>query len=505
ENLNNQLTVTVVRVEGDLDERWVKVKAINAGKDDFESGEAALIFKKGERRLSKIFHVTDDNTPETNRTLTFRLFPFGSANVQGILGNPTEFNVTILENDDANGIIVFANTSLSIAESKSDRKSVSFVLERRRGLFGDVSVSWNVTSGTDALLDISPTSGKVQFKELEKFKILEIFSVEDEIPELDENFTINLTQVEGGAKIGHPREAQLTIVRNDDAIEFAAPAHVRVDEGERATFTILRHGRTDEAIHVSYTTEDGSAMSSDRDYNPITQQILFANGETQKSISVYISDDDKPESDENFTIVLTSSTGDTSIYGNTVAVVTIAASDDPNGIFHFDGNSDLNKTANERGTVSFKVVRDRGFFGSVGVLWQIYQVFSNGSRHALKSGDFDQTSGALVFQDREQTKDLVLSVSSDDLAEYGESFEVVLENVTGGSPGPGGKLSSNLTVAYIHIPTNDNPYGLFAFAHDSLDVSVAEDTKPGYEYKATANLTVVRKRGKDRDVGVSTG
>jgi hypothetical protein len=67
----------------------------------------------------------------------------------------------------------------------------------------------------------------------------------------------------------------------------------------------------------------------------------------------------------------------------------------------------------------------------VSVLWQIYQVFSNGSRHALKSVDFDQTSGALVFQSREQTKDLILSVSSDDLAEYGESFEVVLENVTG--------------------------------------------------------------------------
>ncbi len=30
------------------------------------------------------------------------------------MGNPTEFNVTILENDDANGIIVFANTSLFI-------------------------------------------------------------------------------------------------------------------------------------------------------------------------------------------------------------------------------------------------------------------------------------------------------------------------------------------------------------------------------------------------------
>ena len=78
-----------------------------------------------------------------------------------------------------------------------------------------------------------------------------------------------------------------------------------------------------------------------------------------------------------------------------------------------------------------------------------------------------------------------------------------LSVLTGGSPGPGGKLASNLTIAYIHIPTNDNPYGLFAFAPNSLDVSVAEDTKPGHKYEATANLTIVRKRGKDRNVGVS--
>jgi hypothetical protein len=58
-------------------------------------------------------------------------------------------------------------------------------------------------------------------------------------------------------------------------------------------------------------------------------------------------------------------------------------------------------------------------------------VFSNGSRHALESGDFDETSGALVFEDLEPSKNLVLNVMSDDLAEYGEHFEVVLENVTG--------------------------------------------------------------------------
>ncbi len=48
-----------------------------------------------------------------------------------------------------------------------------------------------------------------------------------------------------------------------------------------------------------------------------------------------------------------------------------------------------------------------------------------------KTGDFESTSGALVFADRDPSKDLLLTVSSDDLAEYGEFFEVVLENVTG--------------------------------------------------------------------------
>lgn len=78
-----------------------------------------------------------------------------------------------------------------------------------------------------------------------------------------------------------------------------------------------------------------------------------------------------------------------------------------------------------------RVKRDRGSFGRVSVFWQIYQVYRNGSLRALISEDFDQTSGTLVFGERENSKDLVLSISSDDMAEYEESFEVVLENVTG--------------------------------------------------------------------------
>lgn len=105
---------------------------------------------------------------------------------------------------------------------------------------------------------------------------------------------------------------------------------------------------------MDYVTRNDSATASGGDYDSVNEQVVFASGETQKSVSVYILDDNQPETDENFTIVLTSSTGDTSIYGNTVAIVTIAANDDPNGIFHFDGNSKLNKTASEGKPVAFR-------------------------------------------------------------------------------------------------------------------------------------------------------
>lgn len=143
-------------------------------------------------------------------------------------------------------------------------------------------------------------------------------------------------------------------MRNDDAIEFAAPTDVRIREGGTAYFIILRKGRHGKPISVNYTTRDGSATSNDGDYEATSQQVSFAIGEVEKRISVSIPDDNKPESDENFTIALTSSTGDTAIYGNTVAIVTIAASDDPNGIFHFDGNSELNKTVKEQDAVNFR-------------------------------------------------------------------------------------------------------------------------------------------------------
>lgn len=68
-------------------------------------------------------------------------------------------------------------------ESKSDLVSATFILRRQRGLFGDVRVFWNLTSGTNSSLDVSPTSGTLEFNENEKFKSFEAFSLDDNVSE----------------------------------------------------------------------------------------------------------------------------------------------------------------------------------------------------------------------------------------------------------------------------------------------------------------------------------
>lgn len=70
--------------------------------------------------------------------------------------------MTILSNDDAHGVVGFANSSRSIIVSEQDTNVVvSLDVERNRGTFGQVSVTWEL-SGEHLMGEITPSSGQVK-------------------------------------------------------------------------------------------------------------------------------------------------------------------------------------------------------------------------------------------------------------------------------------------------------------------------------------------------------
>lgn len=94
-------------------------------------------------------------------------------------------------------------------------------------------------------------------------------------------------------------------------VAILEPRTVRVQEGETADFTVLRNGSIDVVCTVQYATVDGRATAREGDFVPVEKgaTLVFEVGSREQRISVFIKEDDIPETDEHFYIVLFNSTG----------------------------------------------------------------------------------------------------------------------------------------------------------------------------------------------------
>lgn len=81
------------------------------GSGDFIGPTGVLFFNPGEQVKGIPVAPVLDNIPEANETFTLEIFsPLEKA---GILGNSTSVSITILPNDDYNGVFSFDSSSLS--------------------------------------------------------------------------------------------------------------------------------------------------------------------------------------------------------------------------------------------------------------------------------------------------------------------------------------------------------------------------------------------------------
>jgi hypothetical protein len=109
-------------------------------------------------------------------------------------------------------------------------------------------------------------------------------------------------------------------------LRFTASSYA-VGEGQgSATLTVERVGDTAPAVTVHYATSDGSATAGS-DYTGASGTLSFAAGETTKNVSVTIADDAPHESDETFTVALSSPSSNSTLGSPGQAQVTITDND----------------------------------------------------------------------------------------------------------------------------------------------------------------------------------
>jgi len=340
------------------------------------------------------------------------------------------------------GTISLSMFSYSVNENGG---TVTITATRTGGSSGAVGVSYATSNGTAlAGSDYIAANGTLSWADGNSTsKVITVSLFNDALIEGPETFTVTLSNATGGATLGTPSSATVTIVDDESpgSISLSASAYSVNENGGTVTITATRTGGSSGAVGVSYKTSNGTAMA-DSDYVTSIGTLSWADGDTaNKTFTVTILDDTAVEGNETFTVTLSNPTGGATLQSPSSATVTILDNDSFGTIALSASSYSVNENG---GTVTITATRTGGSSGAVGVSYAT----SNGT--ALAGSDYVAANGTLSWADGEAaSKTFSVSILDDTIAEGNETFTVTLSSPTGGS------TLGSPSVATVTIVDND--------------------------------------------------
>ncbi|MUH01297.1 DUF4347 domain-containing protein, partial [Scytonema sp. UIC 10036] len=259
-------------------------------------GESTITFAPGETSKTITVSTSDDNKFELDEIFQITLTPDSNAN----LVSKGEGVVTIT-NDDALPTVTIDDVTSNEGETATLTVSLSNPSSQ------SIDVSYSVTDGTATTADgdyTAPSESTITFAPGETSKTITVSTSTDNKFEPDETLKVTLA-TDSNANLGTKKEGVVTI-SNDDALpNINISDDVTINEGGTATFTLTLSNPSEQLITVNYTTSDGSATTTDDDYENLNVSTLtFAPGEISKTITVVTKHDNKFEENETFSIQL---------------------------------------------------------------------------------------------------------------------------------------------------------------------------------------------------------
>ncbi len=148
-------------------------------------------------------------------------------------------------------------------------------------------------------------TGQVSFAVGEQTKTIVIKVNADVLDEVDENFRVLLSQPVGATIADGEGVAT---IQNDDQPPTLSIDNVTVNEPgsgtTQAVFTVTLSNPSLSEIRVTVTTMDDTATDAGNDYEPTTEELIFAPGQTTRQFSVTVNADQQTEANEKFKALL---------------------------------------------------------------------------------------------------------------------------------------------------------------------------------------------------------
>lgn len=202
--------------------------------------------------------------------------------------------------------------NVTLAEGNLGTTNATFTVSLSRASEQPVSVKYATANGTaNSLTDYLTKTGTLSFLAGETTKTFAVPVKGDLSDEANETFNVNLTNPVGATILDGQGTGTIT---DNDPLPVIRISDVNVTEGNigavNAVFNVTLSAASGRTVTVQYATANGTANSL-TDYLPKTGTLIFAPGQTTKTIIVPVKGDTLREANETFFVNLTAPTNAT--------------------------------------------------------------------------------------------------------------------------------------------------------------------------------------------------
>lgn len=381
--------------------------------------------------------ILNDGLAAGDKTFTVRLFnPSGyETNITLIQTNGTTLTNSVIIKIPTNAYLGDSIThTVTILDVGVNRVSVSadsvvayeaglvpahFIFTREGPVNAPLTVYYAITgsaaAGSDYVaLTLDGRIGAVTIPAGTNSVALTVQPVDNPVEEGPEYVTLTILP-RPGYMVGDATD-YIYIISDDGTLQFSRSEYQAYENTGLALFSVLRSGDTNRAAAVEYVIRDGTATNS-LDYLGTNGSLVFAPGETVKTVSVALLNDNVVEPDETFFIELTNATGGVPLGGQRRATFTILNDD---AAILFPTN---NYTVNENGTNALVLLRRIGLTNEA--VSAAFATFDSSATNAL---DYTTVAARAEFAPGETNATMSVPIIDDALLEGNETVRLVLSD-----------------------------------------------------------------------------
>jgi hypothetical protein len=307
-NAASTLTVSVLRSggkQGSVAVAYTLTGGTAIANTDYTTTSGVLSFANGDTTKNITVHLLRNTNATGDRTVNLVLSnPTNGAT----LVSPSTAVITIqsgaasggsssssstsgtVNTTAAGGVFAYSAGGYSVMENTG---TATITVVRTGTVSAAATVDFTTADGTGTNgTNYSQNSGTLSFASGETSKTFTVAIIDNANPDGSKVVNLQLRNPTGGAVIGKPAPAILTIVDNEGvqfsgsgSIKFTYPSYTVKRSDGTAYIAVTRAGEFDGVATVHYETFDDTARNG-TDYTRVTGTLTFAAGETQKMFAI---------------------------------------------------------------------------------------------------------------------------------------------------------------------------------------------------------------------------